>query len=95
LGVGESAIETSLEDTPDELGVAFVRDLLNPLEHSAGPFLNFGPLHKRQDKNDFLFGRFETRDVVIERQVFLYFVHKGVGVIDLTNEDSSSDDEEL
>jgi len=46
LGVSKSAIEASLEDAPDVVGVTFVRDLLNP-------------------------------------------------VIDLTNEDSSSDDEEL
>ena len=31
LGVGESAVEASLEDAPDEFSVAFVRDLLNPL----------------------------------------------------------------
>src|SRR6266403_520066 len=67
-----------LEDAPDKLGIAFVRDLLDPLQHSAGPFFDLGSLHKRQDENHLLFGRFETGDVVIERQVFLYFVHKCV-----------------
>src|SRR6266446_8552070 len=51
-----------------------------------GPFFDFRSLHKRQDQNDFLFGRFEARNVVIERQVFLHFIHEGVGFASVSME---------
>src|SRR6266404_4873302 len=51
-----------------------------------GPFFDFRPLHKRQDENDFLFGQFETSDIIIERQVFLYLVHKCVGLTPVSME---------
>ena len=41
LRVGELVVEPSLEDLPDIFGVAVVVDLLDPLEHRSGPFLNF------------------------------------------------------
>src|SRR6266478_546902 len=72
-------VEVSLEDAPDVFSVTFVRNLLDPLQHSSSPFLYFGSLHEGQDENDLLLWGFETCDVVIERQVFLHFVHESVG----------------
>src|SRR6266403_663082 len=43
-----------------------------------GPFFDLGSLHKRQDEDNFLFGRLATRDVVIECQVFLHLIHEHV-----------------
>src|SRR6266446_2286240 len=56
LGVGKAMVEASLEDVPDEVGIAFVWDLLNPLQHSASPFFDLGSLHKCQNEDNFLFG---------------------------------------
>src|SRR6266446_6237701 len=61
------------------VGIAFVGDLLNPLKHSAGPFFYFRSLHECQDEDDFLLWGVEACDIVIECQIFLHFVHEGVG----------------
>src|SRR6266403_512575 len=77
----------SLEDAPDILSVAFVGDLLDPLQHSLGPLFHLGSLHESQDENNLFLWGFETCNVIIERQVFLHFVHKSVGFASFTFEE--------